>query len=170
MSLAFSFISYSIDESGHANRCLLLCHYVFVVSFKNSLNATTISPKAFLLAILTVNTYPFDWRHLREYIGLHPQLNIVSSRSRRAFALLSTSFRRRRLSRHRFAPAVTASHQPSPSGVLQGVIPTGRHPYCHPALLKDKLSSSSYYCFVYIIPASFLLGFSQTRSPLPPPN
>ena len=142
--------------------------YVFVVHSRLVLTRLPLA-KAFLQAILTVNTYPFDWHLRREYMDIQPSIWTVidTSRSCRASALLSTSLRRRHLGRHLVASAVTDTSHRFGSGVTgKGVILFWRHPsavtlFVTRRYLKDKLSSSSYPCFISV-------WVPRPRSPLPP--
>ena len=48
----------------------LFMPYVFVVHSRLVLTRLPLA-KASLRAILTVNTYPVDWHHRREYVDIH---------------------------------------------------------------------------------------------------
>ena len=51
----------------------LFMPYVFVVHSRLVLTRLPLA-KAFLRAILTVNTYPFDWHLRREYMDIQPSI------------------------------------------------------------------------------------------------
>ena len=152
-----------------------LCHYVFVVHSRLVLTRLPLA-KAFPRAILTVNTYPFDWHLRREYMDIqpstYPQFGPSSSRAAPAApspfcplrfvdgtSAVIPSRHRHRIASVRAFP-VNWSHPFGSSRWAVTRIVTRRY-------LKDKFTASfprqSYSCFVSI-------SFSDGACPLPPPN
>ena len=131
----------------------LFMHYVFVVHSRLVLSRLPLA-KAFLRAILTVNTYPFDWHHRREYVDV--SLNIASVRAplHRHESLppppplLPPRFVPGGLTNRRLiAPLRSGRHWQRSHPFLTS--PFGRHPHCNPALLeKISLPSFELSCFV----------------------